>query len=95
MSLQPGERKRCEACGEPMVGARTNRGLVAPVVLAPAADGNVLLYRDPGGGEVAAAVLGRADVRSYLHEHGVPLRVVHFRDCPAADQFRRPAEGSA
>jgi hypothetical protein len=88
MALQPGERKQCEACGMPMIGARTRKGSVAPVVLAPSDDGNALLYRQPDG-TVEVAVLGRADVRTYIAALGVPLRVVHFADCPAADQFRR------
>lgn len=94
MALQPGERKRCDACGVQMIMAATRTGSVAPVVLDPSDDGNALLYRQPDG-TVEVAVIGRADVRTYIAALGVPLRVIHHASCPAADQFRRPREASS
>lgn len=90
-ALKAGETKRCEACGEPLIGAQTKAGNVAPITLNPKEDGNVLLYRPTGdenaSGTVAARVMSPV-VIEYLRDQGVPLRLNHFADCPERERFK-------
>lgn len=97
--MRPGERKACEACGCPMIGALTRDGKVAPIEELPDERGTVLLFRAPPVGALAAT-FGEAPVvqcRTFsagtmthveLVEQGVPLRMSHFANCPLADSFR-------
>lgn len=88
MALERGRTQECVACSRRMIAAQHARtGNLAPIVLDPNADGNVLLWRDPDGG-VSYTVIGKPDIRSYLVELGVPLRLNHFADCPNSSQFR-------
>lgn len=89
MSLAPGERRPCSACGVPIVGARSssNPANVLPVVVEPAANGNVLIQQVDG--VLTAFVFGNAVVRSALQEKGVQMRLNHFADCPQAGTFER------
>jgi hypothetical protein len=90
MSLAPGERRACHACGTEIVGARSasNPANVLPVVLEPNAEkGNVLIQQIDG--TLTAFVFGNAVVRGALRDAGVQLRLNHFADCPQAAGFRR------
>jgi len=89
MSLAPGERRACHACGTMIVGARSssNPANVLPVDLEPAENGNVLIQQK--GGELTAFVFGNPVIRGALQDAGVVMRVSHFATCPQAGQFRR------
>jgi len=89
MSLAPGERRPCSACGTPIVGARSssNPKSVMPIVVEPHANGNVLLQQKDG--ELVAFVFGNAVIRGALQDAGVVMRVSHFSNCEAAESFRR------
>lgn len=91
--LALGERKNCEACNAPMIGARHQKtGNVAPICLLPSEDGNCLLWKDHENGEPVYAVVGDSAARDYLREDlGVPLRLNHFADCDEADRFQSAA----
>lgn len=85
----PGERWECEACGVPLVGARSasNHANTLPVVLEPHPKGNVLIQRVDG--VLTGFVFGHGVALSALRDKGVQMRVNHFADCPGAEQFRR------
>lgn len=86
--LARNERKQCEACRAEMIGAAHVRtGTVAPILLEPSDDGNCLLWRTSEG--ATYATVGKAEVREYLRNAGVPLRLNHFADCPHAARFTR------
>lgn len=89
MSLAPGERRACHACGTMIIGARSssNPANVLPVVLAPHEKGNVLIQQKDG--ELVAFVFGNPVVRGALHDAGVVMRINHFADCPQAGTFQR------
>jgi hypothetical protein len=89
VSLAPGERRPCEACGVEIVGARSasNPKSVMPIVVAPHENGNVLIQQKDG--ELLAFVFGEPLIRDKLREKGVVMRISHFADCPGADQFHR------
>lgn len=89
MSLAPGERRPCSACGTEIIGARssTNPKSVMPIVVEPKANGNVLLQQRDG--VMTAFVFGDAIVRGALQDKGVVMRVSHFSDCPQAGEFQR------
>lgn len=89
--LALGERKNCEACEVPIIGARhAKTGTVAPICLIPNPEkGNVLLWKDPTNGEPVYAIVGDDIAVTYLKEDLlVPLRMNHFGDCADADRFR-------
>ena len=94
MSLTSGERWTCR-CGEALIASPNSKtGNLAPITVEPKDNGNVLLYRvetpeGPEPAEVQHTVIGKAEVREYLHERHVPLRLNHFADCPLANQFQR------
>jgi len=50
VSLAPGERRPCSACGVEIIGARSssNPKSVMPIVLEPHPNGNVLLQQKDG-----------------------------------------------
>lgn len=90
--MDAGERKPCEACGEPLVGAaHANTGTVAPIHVAPDREdrGNVLLWREHYTGTMKYAVVPNSTMRVLLRDLGVPLRLNHFAACPDAARFRR------
>lgn len=89
MSLAPGERRACHACGTPIIGARSssNPANVLPVVVAPDPKGNVLIQQVDG--TLTAFVFGSPVVRGALQDAGVQMRMNHFADCAYADRFRR------
>jgi hypothetical protein len=89
MSLAPGERRPCTACGTEIIGARSasNPKMVLPVVVEPHPNGNVLLQQKDG--ELVGFVFGNAVVRTALQEAGVVMRLNHFADCAQAETFRR------
>jgi len=95
MSLAPGERRPCSACGTPIVGARSssNPKSVMPIVVEPHDKGNVLLQQKDG--ELVAFVVGNAVVRGALHDLGVVMRISHFADCPHAGAFQRGGDRDA
>lgn len=76
----------CRSCGEPLVWALTANGKPAPVTRAPRENGNVLVFRDHAG--ELRSIVPPEEVRRYLREAGVPLRLNHFADCPQAARFR-------
>lgn len=87
VGLECGERRKCDACGMPIIGAMTEAGKIMPVVLHPdPALGNLLLYRTPDGYPHCRVV--PPAVKGWANEVGVPLRRSHFSDCPNADKFR-------
>lgn len=88
-SLRPGETKRCEACGQELIGARTKSGKVAPITYEPRPDGTVLLFRKGGVVECRTFAGSTLDV---LRLNAVPLRTNHFADCPDALRFTRSRE---
>lgn len=89
MSLAPGERRPCSACGVEIIGARSssNPKSVMPIVLEPHPNGNVLLQQKDG--TMTAFVFGSPVIRTALQEAGVVMRISHYADCPAAGEFRR------
>lgn len=94
--LEEGHRKTCEACGLEMVGARHVRThKVGPILVEPHENGNCFLFRDHASGCLTYAVIPSPDVRGYLKRAGVPLRLNHFADCPAAARFRPHGEGGS
>jgi hypothetical protein len=94
MSLAPGERRPCSACGVEIIGARSasNPKSVMPIVVEPNANGNVLLQQKDG--ELTAFVFGSPVVRTALIEKGVVMRVSHFSDCVGAAGFRRGGDAA-
>lgn len=76
----------CRSCRARIVWANTNNDKPMPVNAAPAASGNVLLAEV--GGRLLATVLGRGQAAG-ARDHGVPLFLSHFKDCPNADLHRR------
>lgn len=91
MSLSPGERRPCSACGTEIIGARSasNPKNTMPVVVEPNANGNVLLQQKDG--VLTGFVFGDPVVRGALQDAGVVMRVNHFADCAGAEKFRRTA----
>jgi hypothetical protein len=89
MSLAPGERRPCTACGTEIIGARSssNPRSVMPIVVERHPNGNVLLQQRDG--ELTAFVFGNAVIRTALQEAGVVMRISHYADCPQAETFRR------
>ena len=89
MSLAPGERRPCSACGVEIIGAQasSNPKSVMPIVLEPHPNGNVLLQQKDG--TMTAFVFGSPVIRTALQEAGVVMRISHYADCPAAGEFRR------
>lgn len=91
MRRHPGEMWRCEACGEPLIGALTMKGSVAPVELKGKDGANVWLGRRwLNGGEdsvVICAVLS-GPLLEKAREIGMSLHRNHFALCPQADRFR-------
>jgi hypothetical protein len=86
MKLEQGQRKKCEACGADLIGARTKDGKIAPITEHSQYNGNVLLFKSAGGIECrtfAGATLEK------LHEQTVPLRLNHFANCPHKERFER------
>jgi len=88
VSLAPGERRPCSACGVEIIGARSssNPKSVMPIVLEPHPNGNVLLQQKDG--TMTAFVFGNAVIRTALQEAGVVMRISHFASCPDASRFR-------
>lgn len=86
--LAPGERKDCEACGVPLIGARSssNPKSVLPVVLEPHPRGNVLIQQREG--VMTGFVVGDKLLLAKLHGLGVVMRINHFADCPQRERFR-------
>jgi hypothetical protein len=95
MSLAPGERRACHACGVAIIGARSasNRANVMPVVVEPHPKGNVLIQQQDG--ELVGFVFGAGIALDALREKGVAMRVNHFADCSGAAQFRRGGQDAA
>lgn len=90
MKRSPGETWRCAACGEPLVGARTINGKVAPIeVDVKVTEGNCFLFRNNGEVRVATAA---GEHLEWLREQGVELRFNHFATCPERQRFERVAE---
>jgi len=89
VSLAPGERRPCSACGVEIIGAQasSNPKSVMPIVLEPHPNGNVLLQQKDG--TMTAFVFGSPVIRTALQEAGVVMRISHYADCPAAGEFRR------
>ena len=86
---EPGKRWNCKACGEPLIGAITKHGKVAPIEVAENEQGNcVLFWRD---GKVHTSVIG-ADAREHIGEMQIPIHHNHFATCVAAEQFRHRTE---
>lgn len=92
MSMQPGDRKTCEACGKALVGGLTMKGKVAPIESEPSSGGNVLLQRHADG--IVAAITFGNDTAQALRERGVELRLNHFASCPQAERFNHTNEGT-
>ena len=83
MTRSTGERWNCEACGTRLIAAITMGGAIAPIELAPTADGNVLLQRRDSG-ELAAITMG-GPLLDQAREAQVELRRNHFQsDCRGA-----------
>lgn len=85
MKRKQGERFPCDACGKPLIAARTKDGKLAPVTADVQLGGNVLVFQLTG---VECRTFG-GKVLEKLHAEGVPLRLNHFADCPQADRFKR------
>jgi hypothetical protein len=84
--LQAGTRRPCEACGTEMVGAvHSKTGKVAPIVVEPADNGNILLWR-ASDGTLSYSNLP-PETCDLLRDLGVPLRLNHFADCPQRERF--------
>jgi hypothetical protein len=88
MSLRPGEKRPCSACGVEIIGARSssNPNSVMPIVLEPNPNGNVLLQQKDG--VLTGFVFGDPVVRGGLQDAGVVMRISHFADCPQAGAFK-------
>lgn len=86
--LRPGERKNCEACGVPLIGAQSssNPKSTLPVVVEPHPRGNVLIQQREG--VLTGFVIANQLLLAKLHELGVVMRINHFVDCPQAERFR-------
>lgn len=92
-ALREGESKACEACQEPMIGALTINGKVAPVELRAHDNGNVWLGRGVardgcGVGPVICATLA-GDILDKAREVGIALHMNHFATCPERERFER------
>lgn len=82
----------CKGCGAALVWALTAAGKPAPITKEPKPDGNVLLFVAPSPVDGTRAIHCRTLaglVLDGLREQGVPLRLNHFADCPAREQFAR------
>lgn len=95
--MKPGETKRCEACQEPLIGAETAKGEVAPIEHAPHDDGNVLLFRQASrrpltkdAGTISCRVFTGPTLDD-LRRQGVPMRRNHFASCSDPERFKRSA----
>ncbi len=84
--MKAGETKRCEACGRPLIGARTKAGKIAPITYDVQATGNVLLFRSSIGIECRTFA---GETLEALRAECVPLRLNHFSDCPERERFAR------
>jgi hypothetical protein len=80
-------RDTCEACGAPLIWALSRSGRPSPITKDPKPNGNVLLHRDAERRLIAVAL--PTDLAEQLRALDVPLRLVHFADCPEAARFRR------
>jgi hypothetical protein len=89
---EAGQRWNCAACGEPLVGALTIKGMVAPVEVKPSEGANCFLFRNGGVVHVATAAGEHLD---WLREQGVELRFNHFATCESKDQFKPKKEATA
>ena len=78
----------CRGCGAEIVWAITLDAKRAPIVKAPSPDGNVLIFRHPAMGTIQARTFAGFALDE-LRDQGVPLRLNHFADCPAAASFAR------
>lgn len=93
--MKPGERKNCDACGVPLVGAvHHNTGKVAPIKVTPDPAGNIVLSsRDVDGARVLTyGIVTSTEGLMNLRAIGHPLFVNHFYDCPERERFRSPLE---
>lgn len=94
---------RCDACGQPIVWATTERGRRIPLDPEPRPDGNVELICVHG---VDVARVVTAVREQELEQQAVAairagrepelrLHMSHFATCPSADTFRRRARADA
>lgn len=74
---------KCKSCSAAIVWAKTSAGKLIPIDAAPAADGNIRLWKGPSTGEWLALYRPKPP-------QGEPLYKSHFATCPDAQKFRRP-----
>jgi hypothetical protein len=78
-------KPNCDACGQALIWAKSERDKMQPITREPRENGNVIVFRL--GGELHGRAVSN-EVAEYLRGKGVPLRLNHFADCPQAERFR-------